>query len=347
MKKIVYIIFIYCSLIACNDNKAQKSNIKIDNKNKINSIKENTKQVDTIIVPKTNEPNLAIYDLDISENNQKDSIAFVSLSDNYILSEHPDSLAIPSLKHKAEKDAQYLNLNSTYRKRFLSKMKISETDTVFIYDYSVSILKTYSVKNLNVIARINDYGANWPYSQFDYMIGFEINAKSLKNSNKYYRYNLVYIGKKSPFIIGQVKPVIWKKIKSKNFLSIPINPEEISQIHQCIKGNAYNYTTKNRQYFIQEFIRDNKVAVRHLLVLELKTKKTICQKIYYDHESASLAPLNLSQFNIDNIDQWAGELFINKPPVIFGFEYVSFGCPSITFVDQSEKDIYINCDNRH
>jgi hypothetical protein len=41
--------------------------------------------------------NLALYDLELCENNN-DTVAFTSLSDNYILSEHPDSLAIPNYR---------------------------------------------------------------------------------------------------------------------------------------------------------------------------------------------------------------------------------------------------------
>jgi hypothetical protein len=64
-----------------------------------------------------------------------------------------------------------------------------------------------------------------------------------------------------------------------------------------------------------------------------------------DHESETPAPLNYVES--EYIEQWTGKLFKNKPPVILGFQYVAFGCPGITFLSPTEKDIYIYCDNRH
>jgi hypothetical protein len=46
-------------------------------------------------------------------------------------------------------------------------------------------------------------------------------------------------------------------------------------------------------------------------------------------------------------EQWTGRLFKNKPPVSFGFEYQSFGYHGITLLSETEKEIWISCDNRH
>ncbi|EKO15595.1 hypothetical protein LEP1GSC008_0083 [Leptospira kirschneri serovar Bulgarica str. Nikolaevo] len=43
---------------------------------------------------------------------------------------------MPNIRHKKKKDAEYLILGTKYRNRLLSNTKISETDRVFIYDYS-------------------------------------------------------------------------------------------------------------------------------------------------------------------------------------------------------------------
>ena len=83
---------------------------------------------------------LQIFDLMYYEKDSTHSIAFISLSDVYGLSEHPDSLAVPQffggmtgegvsiedreIEDKAIKAAQYFVLDSTYRKRFLSKTNI-------------------------------------------------------------------------------------------------------------------------------------------------------------------------------------------------------------------------------
>jgi hypothetical protein len=247
-----------------------------------------------------------------------------------------------------KEDAEYFKLNSVYRQRFLSKMKISESDKVFIYDYSTGLAVSFPVKELNVAARLNPYGAKWPYSQSDYMIGFEIDTTFLKGSDKYFRNSLVYVGKKSPFVVGKVKPVTWKKIDAKNFPSraISINDTNTSLLGESVTGNAYTFEANSLQYFVQEFVRGKEISARRLLVIKSKTKETVCEKIYFAGEGSSPAPLNFTGPNPEN-NQWTGKLFKNKPVVIFGFEYVSFGCPRITFLKQSENDIYINCDNRH
>jgi len=58
------------------------------------------------------------------KHNTDKRIAFVSLSDNYPLSEDPNSLAIPDLKDLGKEELQYFRLSQEYRKRFLSATKV-------------------------------------------------------------------------------------------------------------------------------------------------------------------------------------------------------------------------------
>lgn len=286
---------------------------------------------------------LQLFDLKYYEKDSSQSFAFISLSEIYPLNENADSLAIPDLKEKEIEQAPdfiYFKLDSTFRDRFLAATNISETDKVFIYDYSTEALQTFTVKNLKVVACLNIYGADWPYSQDDYMIGFEINKKFLTGSDQYFTNSLVYVGKENPFVRGQLKPIIWKKIKPEDFPSKELPTYDISYAGKCVTGDAYKFETKGLQYFVQDLVRleDNWVSVKRLIVIDLKTKATVCEKLFYSGESASFAPLD---------NQWTGRLFKNKPRVIFGFHYVSFGCPNITFLNLTESDVYINCDNRH
>jgi hypothetical protein len=72
--------------------------------------------------------------------------------------------------------------------------------------------------------------------------------------------------------------------------------------------------------------------------------------MFNNSEGASVAPLNFGISNPNYADlkgQWMGKLFKNKPEVIFGFEWVSFGCPGIIYINSRDKYIQINCDNRH
>jgi hypothetical protein len=115
------------------------------------------------------------------EQNIKKKIAFITLSDNDSLSEHPDSLTLPDLSKWKKEDMEYFKLSSPYRERFLDRTKISETDTVFVYDYAADKLLSFPVNDLNVVAYLNVYMDidDCPYNQFDYYIGFEIDKNVL------------------------------------------------------------------------------------------------------------------------------------------------------------------------
>jgi hypothetical protein len=286
---------------------------------------------------------LKIFSLMIYEKDSLNSTTFISLSEIYPLSEHPDSLAIPdfsNIEMEAAPNYNYFKLDSNYRKRFFEETKISESDKVFIYDYVDDKLITISVKNLTVIACITPYGASWPYTQYDYMIGLEMNKKLPLNFYKHFSYSIAYIGKESPFIRNQLKSMNWTKMESNDFPSKEMPAYNISYAGNCIAGNVYSSEIDNLHYFVQDLYRlaDGFVAVKRLIVIDKKTKNKICEKLFYAGESASFAPLD---------NQWTGLLIKNKPPIIFGFQYYSFGCPGITFLSNTENDIYIYCDNRH
>lgn len=278
----------------------------------------------------------------LSPTKQADKV-FVSLSDIYPLSEHPDSLAIPDLSEKDAEQAkqyEYFKLDSTYRQRFLTKTKILETDKVYLCEYSKNKLASFSVRSLTVVACLNIYGAEWPFSQQDFRIGFEIDKGLLTQFERDFTNCFVSIGKNNPFILSALKPIIWQKIDSKDLPSKKPISYDTSYAGVCVPSDAYTYTRKNLLYSVQDFVRlsDKSIAVKYLLVINQKTKKTVCEKVYYAGESALFAPLD---------NQWTGKLFKNKSAVIFGFHWVSFGCPSITFLNLSEKELPINCDNRH
>lgn len=286
--------------------------------------------------------NLALFELNQIEDST-DTTAFVSLSDIYPLSENMDSLAIPDLSEKNAQEAdkfEYFKLGSEYRNRFLSRTRISESDKVFIYSYEKNILISFAVKNLNVVACLNIYGADWPYRQEDYMIGFEIDRKQLTGFENYFANTLVYIGKKSPFVLNQLKPVLWIKMDAKDFPSKEPLAYDTSYAGKCYIGDAYRYETNDLQYFLQDMNRvsDNWNSVKYLLVIDKKSKKTVCEKVYYAGESATFAPVE---------NHWTGKLFKNYPPVILGIHWVSFVCPGITFLNSSGNEISIYCDNRH
>lgn len=292
---------------------------------------------------------LKIYDLRYYGKDINESVGFVSLSDTYPLSDHPDSLAIPDLYSFEDEysfdNYEYFKLDSKYRKRFLVKTKISETDKVFLYNYHKDTLASFTVKDLKVVACLNVYrqGEEGPFSQFDYMFGFEIDKDLLKHLGNDYYATFIYVGKEDPFVRGQLKPVEWKKIETADFPPVAISTKTRLLLKGRSKGNAYTYRTADLEYFDQEYMNEGRISARRLLIVDAHTKEIARDVFYFSSEGSKPAPLN----SADRREQWTGKLFRDRPPVIFGLEYVSFGCPYITCLNRSVRDVAIYCDNRH
>jgi len=281
-------------------------------------------------------------------------VAFVSLSDIYSLSENPDSAAIPDTKKMGFGASQHFKLEGKYRERFLAKTKISETDSVFIYDYDNNKSASFLVKTLDVVAIINHYASDsdWPYSQYDYMIGFEMEKSQLKGFRDSFYGALVYVGKENPFTGEPLTPIVWKKIAAQDYTSKKIEIEGLEYLNSASKGDVHLFEKDSLQYFLQDFLYDpsdydGRPYGRRLLVVDAKTKDIIIDKIFAHNEGSSPSPLNYAEEAYGEINQWTGKLLKDKPPVVFGFEYISFGCPGISLIDKSGEDIYLNCDNRH
>lgn len=276
-----------------------------------------------------------------------ESKGFVSLSDIDHLSEHPDSLALPDLSdnlYEGYEKFSYIKLGAKYRNRFFSRTNISETDKIFIYSYSEDIIVSIPVSDLKVVAWLNAYTMprECPCPEYYYQIGFEIENQFLKDFEKYYTNTLVFVGKNNPFERNQVESVVWQKIDSTEFpdnlITLEVNYSFGNNDYEYNLGTSYKFENQKYQFFIQELIKKDWQFGLRLLVVDRKTKEKIDERLYHSGESSSFAPLD---------NQWVGYLFKNKPIVIFGFSWISFGCPSITLLGSNEKEIVINCDNRH
>lgn len=304
-------------------------------------------ETDTLKAEETSKKE-SIYLFNVMPKDSSD-VAFVSLSDIYPVTDEKDTLVLPNIEKMGKYDSQYFTFDKNYRKRFLSKTNISETDSLFIYDYAKNKQVSFAVKNLKTAAMLNGYSSeeDWPYDNYDFMIGFEINKKHLNGFSEYYRDALVYVGKENPFSQEHLKPISWKKIAKKDYPQKAMKKDDRTLLKNTVTGNTYFFKTESYEYFLQDYLDSNKIIYgRRLLVVNSKTKDVIIEKLFSQSEGISPSPLNYE--NGDNsIDQWTGKLFKNKPEVIFGFEYVSFGCPSISVIDKSNEEINIQCDNRH
>ena len=338
----IILLISFFLLVSCN----KKYEVKDDNA----TAPENV-TTDTLAIKEKSPKKEGINLFALTTRKNKD-IAFVSLSALYPAVEN-DTLFLPPIEKMDKKTASYFIFDNKYRTRFLSKTEISETDSLFIYDYAKDKLTSFLIKNLKTAAMLNSRTSteNWPYKHRDYMIGFEIDTKNLKGLSPDYKNSLVYVGKENPFVEKQMMPIVWKKITAKEYPDEKLKKEHKKIITNALTGSSYFFETKNYQYFLQEYANSNKIIyARRLIVTDVKNQETeaneiIIDKLFYQKEDISLSPLNYSEGS-KTVNQWTGKLFKNKPAVIFGFENASFGCLGISIIDKSNEEIYLKCDNR-
>jgi hypothetical protein len=295
-----------------------------------------TIEIKNEVEPLATSIDLTIYALGCYEKVKEKPSRFISLTDTYPWSEHPDSLAISDEYLGDEEILDYHILNSKFRTRFLKKLNIKESDSIFLYNFILDKTEAFRVKEIPILAHLTPYGADSPISQYDYLIGFDLEkASPIKDYQSCYG-AFVFVGNKNPFISGGLKPIIWKKIDVKLF------PKDRAskKIAKTKITKLYEYQWSNFTYYLINEI--------HLVIVESSSNKLITEAVFEEGESTGLALLSFkNQKNEYGTEQWTGNLFKNKPPVFFGFTYESFGCPSINFIEKSGKEIYINCDNRH
>ena len=218
---------------------------------------------------------------------------------------------------------QYL-LTKKYRQRFLAASKISETDTLFVYDYVHNQLYSFPINKLAVFAIKDDYSGG--IDETEYNFGFAITANQFPPDFDPYKTAFVYIGKTNPFAQRQLTLLNWQESNDKTY-------DYLAQ--------AYGLN-----YYLTECVAPFDYPVCGRLVVKNKTNN-----ILFDHDyqngDVHLTPLNGKDKNHVYKRQWSGKLFKNKPLVVIGFVDVVFGCPTIDFIEPSYKSITIKCDNRH
>jgi len=265
---------------------------------------------------------------------------FISLSDVYPLSEHPDSSAIPGAGEEEGLSAEQVSLTGKYRHMCLAKTGISESEKVYLYNYQTNRSLVLRVKDLPLIATMNIYGANKPYTQFDYMIGFEINSASIKLLGQSTGMVLAAISKKDPFIKKPMQNLKWAEVVGGTFpeMAAPVGNTRAFKEGEYHVGKMRVAKTDSLTFYCRELLKDDYLFAKQLLVIHSRSKKVIFQNLFYSSESASFASEDA---------QWTGYLFNGRPPVLMQFQCSSFGCPEIIFLKQGTESIYLKCDNRH
>ena len=297
---------------------------------------------------------ISLFDLSEVIVDKGDTIVFVSVSDIDALpgsidspADSVDRLVIPSLENKKPEETRYFILSTKYRKRLLAGTGISEADSLFIYDYSNDVLLRFPISMLNTVASLSPYEdkSEALHSAGEYMLGFKINRTALTGLSDFTK-TFVYIGATNPFTKGQMRPIIWEKIDPKKVPAIALKTEYAAILKGYKFSNSYNFESNGFHYYLQEYLNSESSTSFRMLVLNTENE-VIVDDLHYETESSSPAPISVLNNSKNMLEQWTGHLLKNRPPVLVGFDYISFGCPMISFVDKSHKHVDLNCDNRH
>ncbi len=283
------------------------------------------------------------------ENDGKIRTAFLNLSETYFENNCNDNSDTNKNLILTESDLikDTVRLNQNQRMKLLNKLRLSESDKVFVYLMKNDSVLSFNIKALPAIACMNVYGPydNYQNQEDDYEFGFDL-GKNITDSD-----NFVFIGKENPFQTGKLKPIVWEEVGyhdfPKKFNINIIDNRRISWFEGIEPGQSYKFSANNLNYYIQNLEKDEKLEHRYMIVIDSRTSDIIYENVLIDSESTNLIPLNIENSKQEYYNQWTGKLFKNKPIVIFGFLGHNFGCPSITVLDKTEPTIPILCDNRH
>ena len=133
---------------------------------------------------------------------------------------------------------------------------------------------------------------------------------------------------------NKLENITWKLIDKEEF---PISMLDENE-DEFERADTYKYEGKEQTLYLQDLHKDEYIWAKQLLVIDKKSNLKTFETIFYAAEESEFQPMEA---------HYTGQLFKNQTEVIFGINYHSFGCPSITFIDSKKEPILINCDNRH
>lgn len=273
------------------------------------------------------------------------TMANISLSDIFSYKAENDSLYLPDLSAYTSDTAaeiQSIILDEPYRTRFLKGCGLKSSDSLYAYSYKTQRMQSFSIRACKVAAVLNPYGGFLPLNGEDYMFCLSLDSSAFQGFETEFSHTLVSVGPKNPFYSGSVKQVVWQKSSE---TEIPIKLKlaiDSSYSGPIAAGSVFRYTADGYDIFIKEFEgigQDNReIRVKILYVFDQKSQQLIDHQVLYSGESASFAGPE---------EQFMGKLFNHLPPVIFGLQYESFGCPAFYFLDAALEPLRMQCDNRH
>ncbi|WP_439131158.1 SH3 domain-containing protein [Polaribacter sp.] len=283
---------------------------------------------------------LKIYYVQPFETVNVKQMGFVNISDTYFMNFHENKDTLISENDLLSKKKS-IKLSKASKNKILKKIKVSEKDTLFILNLNKDKLTKFCIKDIATIAYLDDYSnQDDDIDVFNYEIGFD-----LKDSYKLKGDNLASIGNANPFLTGNIKEIVWKKINNDLF------PKKISEDQKKKIIDTYTFTYSKYKYYVQNygykrgeyFVTEN----RNLIIQDTIFKKITSEIKTENGESTYLNALSTNKNKIDYYKAWTGNIFKNKPPIIYGLETHSFGCSKIKFIENKVAPIEILCNNRH
>lgn len=302
---------------------------------------------DTLKTVKTEEKidytHFNIFSLSVISSAEKNSDMdiFISVSDVYKGKQPVPADIIKNQKQMSFEERQHFELDAPSRKKLLNGIQLTENDSLYIYEYGSNKLQRMPISQLKAVAYLSPYSDDEELDPESYMMGFQVATH--QKTTEYDRYNnaIAYFGNKNPFVENKMQAIKWQKA------STDVSKKYFSQ-SRLIHGKTYQAQYDNMTYYLQDYLEEGNVTERKLVAINDRKEK-IAEKTFSlaGSDGGEFRPLYGIDADKVNASQWTGHLFKGKPPVIFGFIAQSFGCPSISFLDQKEKDFPINCDNRH
>ncbi len=267
----------------------------------------------------------------------KENSVFISLGDAR-MGNYEDQNA-KTLNLNFTRENEWAHLSKKDRRDYLKFLKLNEHDLVHVYDYYNNEHYRFKINELPLIAVAS------PYDPSDYFVGLDFKGKFNCEEDCYQKF--VYIGDESPFSNEGVVPVIWKTVSLGNLKKPRLHYNHF-HMDDYVINEARTFDLKGYQYqYLDVTFSDVKENQRYVLI---KNSKGETMQQFQLTSSEGHDPsyfMNEGDEFVNPPDQFAGQLFKNKPQSYFGFFHIYYDCDEINFVDKSIPAVRIACDNRH
>lgn len=284
---------------------------------------------------------LGIMPISSSEIGNRKIPAFISLTDGDWYNRFPKVVAEYQKESTSTNKELYYYLKGKERADFLANRDIKESDNLYIYNFQTDDLTVAVIKEIPLLSHESVYGG------MDFLTGLDVKNIIDTSAHTYYS-SFAYIGTKNPFTSGAVSAIKWKPIATHKVPKVALNYGTFYNSADYEVLLAYHYAAYGNNYYYSRHSFDNGTFIVDYIFVINEQNTLLYQAQISDSESQSPSIPLTENMQLPQVpEHFTGTLFKDKPAVIFGLYYNSFGCPFIDFISDSELSVYIQCDNRH